>query len=225
MNFFQGFQGCRNSNASSKQNSLNLGVIPICKPKLKADRAKQLAAHKHSESERRRRMRINGQYATLRTILPNLIKMDKASVLAETIRRVRELKKAVEEVEEVCCTVPDVDDELSLEVGEDHEEAAGLVVLIKATLSCDDRPGLMLELINALKSVKGGVELIRVVKAEMVTAGGRTKTVLWLRRIGAGSGGGGGGYEHEHDDDNEAILVMLRRALKVVLAKRANGKC
>ncbi|PON38798.1 Basic helix-loop-helix transcription factor [Parasponia andersonii] len=219
MHFFRGLQGCRNSNASSKQNSLNQGVISICKPKLKADQAKLLAAHKHSESERRRRMGINGQYATLRTILPNLIKMDKASVLAETIRRVRELKKAVEEVEEVCCTVPDVDDELRLEVGEDHEESAGLV-LIKATLSCEDRPGLMLELINALKSVKRGVEL-RVVKAEMMTAGGRTKTVLWLRRRGAGSGGRG----YEHDDDNEAILVMLRRTLKVVLAKRANGKC
>lgn len=36
---------------------------------------KLLAAKKHSEAEKRRRMRINGQYETLRSILPNLIKV------------------------------------------------------------------------------------------------------------------------------------------------------
>lgn len=36
---------------------------------------KVVAAKKHSEAEKRRRMRINGQYETLRTILPNLIKV------------------------------------------------------------------------------------------------------------------------------------------------------
>lgn len=144
------------------------------------------------------------------------VKMDKASVLEETIRRVRELKKAVEEVEAVSHIIPGEADGLGLELEEDHEVAAG-VVLIKVTLSCEDRPGLMLELINALKSVKGGVEL-RVLKAEIVVAARRTKTLLWLKRIAAGSGGGGGGGDHIKD---ERVLVTLRRALKVVLVKKS----
>lgn len=44
------------------------------KPKSKAE-IKVLAAKKHSEAEKRRRMRINGQYETLRNILPNIIKV------------------------------------------------------------------------------------------------------------------------------------------------------
>lgn len=44
------------------------------KPKSKAE-IKLLAAKKHSEAEKRRRMRINGQYDTLRNILPYLIKV------------------------------------------------------------------------------------------------------------------------------------------------------
>ncbi|XP_062100286.1 transcription factor bHLH131 [Humulus lupulus] len=218
--------GCRNtSRGYSMQNGLDRRLTSITKPKLKAD-AKPFAAFKHSEAERIRRMRINGQYATLRTILPNLIKMDKASVLAETIRRVRELKKAVEEVEAVCCTVvPGGEDGLSLEysggVEEDGQDsgAAGLV-FIKVALSLEDRPGLMLELINAVKSVKGagGVGLIRVVKAEMVTVGGRTKTLLWLQPMpppaSSGSSSGSGDY------DGEGVLVMLRRTLRVVLVKK-----
>ncbi|KAM6563941.1 hypothetical protein CsatB_023939 [Cannabis sativa] len=185
--------------------------------------SKQIVAFKHSEAERIRRMRINSQYATLRTILPNLIKMDKASVLAETIRRVRELKKAVEEVDAVCggTAVPSGDDSLSLEYsgGLKEEEKDGQV-FIKVTLSVEDRPGLMLELINAIRSAKGGGEvgLIRVVKAEMVTVGGRTKTLLWLQPMpplpSSGSGGGDG------DGDGEGVLVLLRRSLRLVLAKK-----
>lgn len=43
-------------------------------PKSKAQ-PKLVAAKKHSEAEKRRRLRINFQYTTLRTILPNLIKV------------------------------------------------------------------------------------------------------------------------------------------------------
>ncbi|XWS41647.1 hypothetical protein CRYUN_Cryun17cG0100300 [Craigia yunnanensis] len=59
-------------------------------------------ALKHRIAERHRRRRISQQYDMLRTILPTLIKMDKASVLGKTIRQVRELKKRVKEMKAVC---------------------------------------------------------------------------------------------------------------------------
>lgn len=39
---------------------------------------KVISAQKHKEAERKRRIRINDQYANLRTVLPNLIKVRKA---------------------------------------------------------------------------------------------------------------------------------------------------
>ena len=52
-----------------------------------------------------------------------------------------------------------------------HEEG-----LMKATLNCEDKPGLMSTIAKALGSVEA-----KVVKAEMVTVGGRTRIVLWVK--------------------------------------------
>ncbi|CAA7035961.1 unnamed protein product [Microthlaspi erraticum] len=71
---------------------------------------KEVAAKKHSDAERRRRLRINHQFATLRTILLNLVKQDKASVLGETVRCFNELKETVKEIP----TTPDLEDSLRL---------------------------------------------------------------------------------------------------------------
>ncbi|XP_050385103.1 transcription factor bHLH131 [Argentina anserina] len=164
---------------------------------------KVLAAKKHSESERRRRMRINSQYAVLRKILPNLIKMDKASVLAETVRQVRELQKEVAEIEASCrgngseSVIPSGVNKLSLEKCKGKEEG-----LVKATVSCEDRSGLISDMTRELRSGKG-----RVVRAEMVTVGGRTKSVLWVEGLGAGS------------ED----IVLLKKALNKVIVDRPSN--
>ncbi|XP_050133486.1 transcription factor bHLH131-like [Malus sylvestris] len=150
------------------------------KPNSKAE-AKLIDAKKHSESEKRRRMRINSQYTTLRDILPNLIKVnqngDKASLLAEAVRRDE-------------CVLPGGVDKLSIEQCEGEKEG-----LVKATCSCEDRPGLKSEMTRAPSCVKG-----RVVRAEMVTVGGRSKNAVWLQRLGGGNEG----------------VVALKRALKMV---------
>lgn len=73
---------------------------------------------------------------------------------------------------------------------------------IKVTLSCEDRDELVKDLSQAVKSVRG-----RIVKAEMSTIGGRTKSELVIER----RGGGGGGREE--------YLGMLKRALKAVVDK------
>ncbi|XP_047152502.1 transcription factor bHLH131-like [Vigna umbellata] len=142
---------------------------------------KVVAAKKHSEAEKRRRMRINGQYETLRTILPNLIKKDKASVLAETIKQVKELKKKVSKVEQESCgssskdvvKFPSGADRLRLEKCNNEED------LVKATLSCEDSMGLMSAISRAMGSVK-----TKVVKAEIVSVGGRNRSVLWVQGLG-----------------------------------------
>lgn len=76
-------QSYYNSMTYLKQVSLTQGSISsnmICHPSIiskpisRVD-AKELAAKKHSEAERRRRLRINDQYANLRKILPNLVKV------------------------------------------------------------------------------------------------------------------------------------------------------
>ncbi|XP_057448552.1 transcription factor bHLH131 [Lotus japonicus] len=138
---------------------------------------KLLAAKKHSEAEKRRRTRINGQYDTLRNTLPNIIKKDKATVLSETIKQVKELRKKVSKLEvdgpkEV--KFPSGADRLNLEK---CNEDKGMIV--KATLSCEDRPELMSAIARALRSMKANV-----IKAEMLTVGGRTRTVLWVQGIG-----------------------------------------
>ncbi|XP_050905384.1 transcription factor bHLH131 [Lathyrus oleraceus] len=165
----------------------------ISKQRSKAEN-KLLAAKKHSEAERRRRMRINGQYDTLRNILPNLIKKDKASILVETIKQVIELKKKASKLEDSHDTsevkFPSGADRLNLEKCNDEEG------LVKATLSCEDRPGLMSSIARAVGSTKA-----KVVKVEMVTVGGRTRSVLWVQGV-------------ENED-----LGMLKSTLKIVMHK------
>ncbi|XP_031258808.1 transcription factor bHLH131-like [Pistacia vera] len=157
---------------------------------------KELAAKKHSEAERRRRLRINGQYATLRTILPNLVKTDKASVLEETIKSVRELQKTVKELKTVGrdrhkCEFPNEVNELNLSYSN------GDGGLVKVTLSCEDKPGLLSDIGRALRSVKA-----KVLKVEMATVGGRIKCELLIQGFKGNEG-----------------MVMLKRALKIVIDK------
>ncbi|CAK9320551.1 unnamed protein product [Citrullus colocynthis] len=163
-----------------KQYRCPISSFPRKEPKLHA-------ALKHRLAEQNRRNRISGQYATLRASLPSLSKTDKnklkkAFVLSETIRRVKELKKLVSEKRAANrefrdCGVPSGADRLSL-------EQCGGEGMVKAVMSCEDRQDIMAELAKALKTVK--VELVR---AEMVTVGGRNKLSLWMQGPKEGAGG------------------------------------
>ncbi|KAL2905842.1 hypothetical protein RDABS01_004552 [Bienertia sinuspersici] len=190
-----------NSNKSIIASGTTTNLMLCSSTKAKPTETKAVAACKtHKEAERRRRKRINAHLAILRTLLPNLIKTDKASVLAEVVRRVRELKKATVELTSNChhhcngcnaCLLPGDMDEVNLQRSEYDNNT------LIATLCCEDRPELIVDLTRALRSVKG-----KVLKAEMATVGGRTKSVLWVRGVGFGRPEG-----------------LLRRALKVVADK------
>lgn len=172
------------------------------------------ACNRHSEAERRRRKRINGHLATLRSLLPSTIKTDKASLLAEVVRRVKELKNMAAEVDQPTgmtdqsddtiqnseyYMIPSENDELELTyVGEDSSTKK---MMIKALICCEDRPELIVELTRALGLVRG-----KVVRMEIGTLGGRIKCVLWVQVFAVTKDQG---------------LHELRRALKVVMDRGA----
>lgn len=103
-------------------------------------------------------------------------------MLAETIRRVKELKRLVSEKraanrEARGCGLPSGADRLSL------EQCDGGEGMVKAVLSCEDRQDIMAELSRALKTVK-----VKLVRAEMVTVGGRCRFALWVQGPKEGPG-------------------------------------
>ncbi|XP_068637490.1 transcription factor bHLH30-like [Aristolochia californica] len=181
--------------------------------------AKAIAASKsHSEAERRRRQRINGHLATLRTLLPNAAKTDKASLLAEVVQRVKELRRHAADVVSFDITGGKTDVHMSEngdiegEKGKSTNNSINLPLLpdetddvtteaepgsslIRATVSCEDRPELLSDLDAALKSLK-----VKAVRAEIATLGGRTKGVFSIRA-------------------EEADCATIRRALRAVLEK------
>ncbi|CAL9167111.1 unnamed protein product [Musa hybrid cultivar] len=131
------------------------------------------AVRSHSEAERRRRQRINGHLATLRSLLPAATRLDKAALLGEVVRQVRELRVRVEEV---AVMVPGEGDEVGVEEEEEGGGGGGgSGRVVRAWVCCADRPGLMGELSRAVRSVRA-----RAVRAEMVTVGGRTRSLLEL---------------------------------------------
>lgn len=133
--------------------------------------AKALAALKnHSEAERRRRERINGHLATLRGLVPSTEKMDKATLLAEVISQVKELKKNAVEASKGLL-IPMDDDEVKVEPYNDGGEYESLSY--RATICCDFRPEILSDLRQTLDSLP-----LHLVKAEISTLSGRMKNVF-----------------------------------------------
>ncbi|KAL3831039.1 hypothetical protein ACJIZ3_019841 [Penstemon smallii] len=174
--------------------------------------AKALAASKsHSEAERRRRERINNHLAKLRSLLPSTTKTDKASLLAEVIHHVKELKRQTSLIAETS-HVPTEIDELVVDNAEDEEGR----LVIKASICCEDRSDLLPDLIKTLKALR-----LRTLKAEITTLGGRVKNVLFIT-----------GEDHDSnncDDEDEEqqqqqqyCINSIQEALKAVMEK-SNG--
>lgn len=161
--------------------------------------AKALAASKsHSEAERRRRERINKHLARLRSLLPSTTKTDKASLLAEVIQHVKELKRQTSEISEAS-PLPTEFDELTIDTADEDGRS-----VIKASLCCDDRSDLLPELIKTLKALR-----LRTLKAEITTLGGRVKNVLLI----AG--------EEESKSIEQQSISSIQEALKAVMERSA----
>ncbi|KAK6921791.1 Myc-type, basic helix-loop-helix (bHLH) domain [Dillenia turbinata] len=165
--------------------------------------AKALAASKsHSEAERRRRERINTHLAKLRSLLPSTTKTDKASLLAEVIQHVKELKRQTSLIAETS-PVPTESDELSVDATDEDGK-----FIIKASLCCEDRSDLLPDLIRTLKALR-----LRTLKAEITTLGGRVKNVLFIT---------GEEDPNNADQQQQYSVSSVQEALKAVMEK-TNG--
>ncbi|XP_071716997.1 transcription factor bHLH30-like [Rutidosis leptorrhynchoides] len=166
---------------------------------------KAIAASKsHSEAEKRRRERINNHLTKLRSLLPNTTKTDKASLLAEVIQHVKELKRQTSIISEKSL-VPTEIDELTIN---DTSDEQGRIV-IKASLCCEDRSNLLPDLIKTLKMLR-----LKTLKAEITTLGRRVKNVLFVT--------GEEDYSstiNDHEQMVNHLLSVVEEALKIVIEK------
>ncbi|XP_010064697.3 putative transcription factor bHLH107 [Eucalyptus grandis] len=161
------------------------------------------ASRSHKEAERRRRQRINAHLSTLRSLLPSTSKMDKASLLAQVVHRVKKLRCQVADVarrDGPACLCPELPGPLPSESDEASlSRCSGEEGLVEATVCCDDRPSLNRDLGQVVRAFGA-----RVVRAEMATLAGRTRCVLRIKWAGRESEFGG-----------------LKRALRMVMENRA----
>lgn len=129
--------------------------------------------------------------------------MDKATLLGEVVRQVKELKKAATEASKGFL-VPVDDDEVIVETCND--EANG-TYCFKASICCDYRPQLLTDLRQALDALP-----IKMVKAEISTLGSRLRKDFVFT----------GCRTTAHGDDAESwqhLACSVRRALNSVLEK------
>ncbi|RCV11629.1 hypothetical protein SETIT_2G202100v2 [Setaria italica] len=189
--------------------------------------AKALAASRsHSEAERRRRQRINGHLARLRSLLPNTTKTDKASLLAEVLDHVKELKRQTSAMMVAAAAasvagdddegagpaqlLPTEADELAVDAAADR---AGRLV-VRASLCCEDRPDLIPDIVRALAALR-----MRARRAEITTLGGRVRSVLLITAVE--------GADDKGDDDGRAAshrrhecIASVQEALRGVMDRR-----
>ncbi|KAF8033124.1 hypothetical protein BT93_D1886 [Corymbia citriodora subsp. variegata] len=178
--------------------------------------AKALAASKsHSEAERRRRERINNHLAKLRSLLPSTTKTDKASLLAEVIQHVKELKRQTSLIAETSL-IPTETDELTVDASD--EEVDGKLV-IKASLCCEDRSDLLPDLIKTLKALR-----LRTLKAEITTLGGRVRNVLFITGDhDEDLSGDNGEHLEQQQHIQQYSISSIQEALKGVIEKAGGG--
>ncbi|RDX72607.1 Transcription factor bHLH30 [Mucuna pruriens] len=128
------------------------------------------ALKSHSEAERRRRARINSHLDTLRSVIPGANKMDKAALLGEVIRHLKELKKNAAQACEGLM-IPKDNDEISVE--EQEGGLNGFPYSIRASLCCEYKPGLLSDIRQALDALH-----LMITRADIATLEGRMKNVF-----------------------------------------------
>ncbi|XP_076906453.1 transcription factor bHLH30-like [Bidens hawaiensis] len=154
---------------------------------------KALAALKsHSEAERRRRERINKHLDTLRGLVPCTDKMDKATLLAEVIRQVKQLQINAKQAS-LGLVMPEDIEEVKIEKI-DHAAVNGSLTF-HASVCCKHRPELLTDIRRALGDLKVNIE-----RAEFSTLGDHMKIVFYFTA-------------------DEKLLSSVREALTSVIEK------
>ncbi|KVH96782.1 transcription factor bHLH30-like [Cynara cardunculus var. scolymus] len=160
---------------------------------LKSDEKAMAALKSHSDAERRRRERINAHLHTFRGLVPCTDKMDKATLLAEVIRHVKQLKTDAKEAS-IGLLIPEDVDELIIE-----KVNGGLT--FRASICCKRRPELLTDLRRALDALKVNIE-----RAELSALGDHMKIVFYFTRTTTAT-------------TDEDLVSFVREALNSVIEK------
>lgn len=122
---------------------------------------------------------------------------DKATLLAKVVQRVNELKQQTLDISKE--TVPSETDEISVLNFEDCSNEDGRIIF-KVSFCCEDRPDLMKDLVETLRSLR-----METVYAYMTTIGGRTRNDLVVV-----------GNKEQHSVES---VTLLQNALKSLLER------
>uniref|UniRef100_A0A0E0KKL1 BHLH domain-containing protein n=1 Tax=Oryza punctata TaxID=4537 RepID=A0A0E0KKL1_ORYPU len=162
------------------------------------------ASRNHREAEKRRRERIKSHLDRLRAI-------DKASLLAKAVERVRDLKQRMAGIGEAAPAhlFPTEHDEIVVLAS----GGGGAASVFEASVCCDDRSDLLPELIETLRALR-----LRTLRAEMATLGGRVRNVLVLARD-AGEGGEGDDDRADYSAGSNDGGDFLKEALRALVER------
>lgn len=130
---------------------------------------------------------------------------DKASLLAEVIQHVKDLKHQTCEISQTS-PVPTEMDELTVDNSSEFENGKWVV---KVSICCQDRPDLLPDLITTLKALR-----LKTLRAEITTLGGRVRNVLFVT----------GDDDVEDDQEQfEYSIDSIEEALRGIMEKSSNG--
>lgn len=140
---------------------------------------------------------------------------DKASLLAEVIQHVKELKRQTSLIAETS-PVPTEMDELTVDASDEDGK-----FVIKASLCCEDRSDLLPDLIKSLKALR-----LRTLKAEITTLGGRAKNVLFITADDQDSScSSATGEQHQQQQQQQQYSISsIEEALKAVMEKTSGDE-
>jgi hypothetical protein len=152
------------------------------------------------------------------------VQTDKASLLAEVLEHVKELKRqtsamaAAVEYEDArpAQMLPTEADELGVDAAEDGEGR----LVVRASLCCEDRSDLIPDIIRALAALR-----LHAHRAEITTLGGRVRSVLLITQDDEGEddGRGDGAYDDEcaASHRRHECIASVQEALRGVIDRRA----
>ncbi|GAV60151.1 HLH domain-containing protein [Cephalotus follicularis] len=203
-----GFRGeTRNGSISSsslvldsERGELLEATVKLQREGVSADRS-IAALRNHSEAEAKRRARINAHLDTLRGLIPGAKKMDKASLLTEVMRHLKELKRSAAEASEGILIPLDIDEVI---VEQQKDGLSGNPFSVRASLCCDYQPGLLFDLRRALDSLD-----VMITSAEIATLGGRIKNIFVITSSAEGN--------FEDNESTQSLAASVHQALTSVL--------
>ncbi|XP_047968117.1 transcription factor bHLH30-like isoform X2 [Salvia hispanica] len=152
------------------------------------------ALRSHSEAERRRRERINAHLESLRGLVPSNEKMDKATLLAEVVSQIKQLRATASQASEGL-QIPMDTDEVKVETIENHSGDGSF--LLRASICCEHWPDLLSDVRQVIRSLP-----VRVLKTEISTLGSRVKVAFLITSV-----------------EGDIVVGSVRAALSDVLEK------